>query len=246
MSGAKTAAVAERSGPAETSAEQPAERPGPERSGPERSGAERRRESPGTRPRSLWRNRPFQTLWIGTSTSTLGVSVADIAYPLTILAITHSPALAGLFAAVQGLGMLLAGLPAGVLADRYHGRTIVILTEAARAAVTAVLAVALIAGWLSLPLLFTAAALLGAGQVIRNAAGLLLMRSVVPPEQLTQALTQDEVQDERLRAGRACARRGTLRDPRAGARHTVPFHRGLFPGRACDRGAHEEAGWPAQ
>ena len=217
MSGAKTAAVAERSGPAETGAEQP----GPERSGAERSGAGRRRESPGTRPRSLWRNRPFQTLWIGTSTSTLGVSVADIAYPLTILAITRSPALAGLFAAVQGLGMLLAGLPAGVLADRYHGRTIVILTEAARAAVTAVVAVALIAGWLSLPLLFTAAALLGAGQVIRNAAGLLLMRSVVPPEQLTQALTQDEVRmNGSALAGPALG--GALYAIRALA-HAIPF-----------------------
>ena len=58
---------------------------------------------------------------------------------------------------------------------------------------TAVVAVALIAGWLSLPLLFTAAALLGAGQAVKGAAGMLLMRSVVPPEQLTQALTQDEV-----------------------------------------------------
>jgi MFS family permease len=212
MSGAKTAAVAERSGPAETGAEQ---------AGPERSGAGRRRESPGTRPRSLWRNRPFQTLWIGTSTSTLGVSVADIAYPLTILAITRSPALAGLFAAVQGLGMLLAGLPAGVLADRYQGRTIVILTEAARAAVTAVVAVALIAGWLSLPLLFTAAALLGAGQVIRNAAGLLLMRSVVPPEQLTQALTQDEVRmNGSALAGPALG--GALYAIRALA-HAIPF-----------------------
>jgi len=70
-------------------------------------------EPPVIRPRSLWRNMPFQTLWIGTSSSTLGVSVADIAYPLTILAITRSPALAGLFAALQGLGMLVAGLPAG-------------------------------------------------------------------------------------------------------------------------------------
>ena len=169
----------------------------------------------------MWRNWPFQTLWIGTSTSTLGVSVADIAYPLTILAITRSPALAGLFAAVQGLGMLLAGLPAGVLADRYHGRTIVILTEAARAAVTAVVAVALITGWLSLPLLFTAAALLGAGQVIRNAAGLLLMRSVVPPEQLTQALTQDEVRmNGSALAGPALG--GALYAIRALA-HAIPF-----------------------
>jgi predicted MFS family arabinose efflux permease len=197
MSSAQTAAVAERPD---------AKAPG---------------ESPVSPPRPLWRNWPFQTLWIGTSTSTLGVSVADIAYPLTILAITRSPALAGLFAAVQGLGMLLAGLPAGVLADRYHGRTIVILTEAARAAVTAVVAVALITGWLSLPLLFTAAALLGAGQVIRNAAGLLLMRSVVRPEQLTQALTQDEVRmNGSALAGPALG--GALYAIRAMA-HAIPF-----------------------
>jgi hypothetical protein len=35
--------------------------------------------------------------------------------------------------------MLLAGLPAGVLADRYDSRTIVICTEAARAVVTGAL-----------------------------------------------------------------------------------------------------------
>ena len=164
---------------------------------------------------------PFQTLWIGTSSSTLGVSVADIAYPLTILAITRSPALAGLFAAVQGLGMLVAGPPAAVLADRYDGRTIVIVAEAARAAVTAVVAMALITGWLSLPLLFTAAALLGAGQPVKGAARMLLMRSVVPPEQLTQALTQDEVRmNGSALAGPALG--GALYAVRALA-HAIPF-----------------------
>jgi MFS family permease len=141
----------------------------------------------------LWRNLRFQTLWIGTSAATLGVSVADVAYPLTILAMTGSPARAGLFGAVQALGMLLAGLPAGALADRYDNRTIVIVAEAARAAVTAAVVAAVIYGWLSLPLLLVAAALLGAGQAARNAAGLLLMRSVVAPRQLRRALTQDEV-----------------------------------------------------
>lgn len=187
----------------------------------ERPDAKAPGESPVSPPRPLRRNWPFQTLWIGTSTSTLGVSVADIAYPLTILAITRSPALAGLFAAVQGLGMLAAGLPAGVLADRYDGRTIVIVTEAARAAVTAAVAVALIAGWLSLPLLFTAAALLGAGQVIKSAAGMLLLRSVVPPAQLTQALTQDEIRmNGSALAGPALG--GALYAVRALA-HAIPF-----------------------
>lgn len=175
----------------------------------------------GEQPRSLWRNGAFQTLWIGTSTATLGVSVADIAYPLTILAMTRSPALAGLFAAVQGLGLLLAGLPAGLLADRYDSRKIVIVTEAARATVTAAVAVALVTGWLSLSLLFAAAALLGAGQAVRSAAGILLMRSVVPPEQLTQALTQDEVRTNGASlAGPVLG--GTLYGVRALA-HAVPF-----------------------
>ncbi len=144
-------------------------------------------------PAPLWRNLQFQTLWIGTTASTVGVSVADVAYPLLILAMTGSPALAGLFAAVQAAGMLAAGLPAGSLADRYDGRALVIAAEAARAAVTAAVVVALVAGWLSLPLLLAAALLLGIGQAVKGAAGLLLMRSVVAPEQLTRALTQDEV-----------------------------------------------------
>ena len=134
---------------------------------------------------------------------------------------TRSPALAGLFAAVQGIGMLVAGLPAGVLADRYDNRMIVIVTEAARAAATAVVAVALITGWLSLPLLFTVAALLGAGQAVTAAARMLLMRSVVPPEQLRQALTQDEVRmNGSALAGPALG--GALYAVRALA-HAIPF-----------------------
>jgi MFS family permease len=198
MSSPKTAAAAEPSGTAAKPSVTAAERPLP-----------------------LWRNLQFQTLWVGTSASTLGVSVADIAYPLTVLAITRSAALAGLFAAVQAVGMLLAGLPAGVLADRRDGRTIVIWTEAGRAAVTAVVAVALIAGRLSLPVLFAAAALLGIGQAIKGAAQTLLLRSVVPTEQLTQALTQDEVRmNGAALAGPALG--GALYAVRALA-HAVPF-----------------------
>jgi MFS family permease len=173
------------------------------------------------RPLPLWRNLQFQTLWIGTSASTLGVSVTDFAYPLTVLAVSGSPALAGLFAAVQAIGMLLAGLPAGLLADRSDSRVIVIWTEAGRATVTAVVAVALVTGWLSLPVLFAAAALLGIGQAVKGAAQTLLLRSVVPAEQLTQALTQDEVRmNGAALAGPALG--GALYAVRALA-HAVPF-----------------------
>jgi Major Facilitator Superfamily len=176
-------------------------------------------EPPAARP--LRRNLQFQTLWIGTTASTLGVSVADIAYPLAILAMTRSPALAGLFAAVQALGMLAAGLPSGVLADRYDSRMIVICTEAARAAVTGLVVVALVTGWLSLPVLLVAAVLLGIGQAIKGSAQILLMRAVVSPGQLTQALTQDEVRlNGAALAGPALG--GTLYAVRA-LGHAVPF-----------------------
>jgi MFS transporter len=175
----------------------------------------------GPGPMPLRRNLRFQTLWIGTTASTLGVSVADVAYPLTILAMTGSAAQAGLFGAVQAIGMLAAGLPAGALADRYDSRTIVIAAETARAAVTAAVVVALVDGWLSLPVLLGAAALLGAGTAVRGAAGLLLMRSVVAPDQLTRALTQDEVRlNGAALAGPAIG--GALYGVHALA-HAVPF-----------------------
>jgi predicted MFS family arabinose efflux permease len=169
----------------------------------------------------LRRNFRFQTLWIGMTSSSLGVSVADIAYPLAILAITGSPARAGLFAAVQMIGGLLAGLPGGSLADRHSPRTIVIVAEAGRVAVTVVVAIALITGWLSLPLLLTAAVLLGAGSAIVSPARMLLLRSVVPNEQLNSALAQDQVRTNGAQmAGPALG--GALYSIRALA-HAVPF-----------------------
>src|SRR5579859_2223694 len=108
-----------RTGPGAAEHERPFEPGAAEHERPSRPGAAEQERPSVTPPRPLRRNVPFQLLWIGTSAATLGVSVADIAYPLAILAATGSPALAGLFAAIQALGMLLAGLPAGVLADRY-------------------------------------------------------------------------------------------------------------------------------
>jgi MFS family permease len=89
--------------------------------------------------------------------------------------------------------MLVAGLPAGQLADKRDRRTIVIAAEAGSALVTGIVAAGLILGWVSLPILLIAAALLGAGQAIAGAARLPLVRSVVAPEQLTTALVQDEI-----------------------------------------------------
>jgi MFS family permease len=181
-------------------------------------------DSPGTagdRPTPLWRNLQFQTLWLSQAASSLGTGVAEVAYPLAILALTGSPGQAGLFAAVQTAGLAAAALPGGQLSDRHDRRTIVVVAETARALVSTVVAVGLIMGWLSLGLLLAAAALLGAGQAVSGAARNPLLRSVVPTSQLTAALTQDEIrQSGAALAGPPLA--GGLYAIRALA-HAVPF-----------------------
>lgn len=141
----------------------------------------------------LRRNLRFQTFWIGSVSATLGQSVGDVAFPLAIVATTGSPGRAGLFSAVQVTGMLAGGLPAGELVDRYDSRRLALVAHAVRGVAACVVVVALAGGWLSLPLLLAVAVFLGGGRALGNAASILLLRSIVPGEQLTLALTQDEV-----------------------------------------------------
>jgi MFS family permease len=168
--------------------------------------------------RPLRRNLQFQLLWLGQSTASLGITVASVAYPLAIVTLTGSAGQAGLFAAVQTVGTLVAGLPAGHIADRYDRRMVVVVVQSCRALVTAIVVAGLLGGWLSLPLLLAAAALLGAGQAASSAAQLPLVRSVVPPQQLTTALVQDEV-----RVNGAALAGPPLAGLLFGIRHAAPF-----------------------
>jgi MFS family permease len=141
----------------------------------------------------LRRNLRFQTFWTGSVSATLGQAVGGIAYPLAIVTMTGSPGKAALFSAVQITGMLVAGLPVGSLADRYDSRRLALVAYAICTMVACAVAIALAGRWLTLPLLVAGALVLGAGQALSGAANILLLRSIVPGEQLTLALTQDEV-----------------------------------------------------
>ena len=59
-----------------------------------------RLEAPGKR--SLWRNRDYVLLWCGQAISEIGSSVSSLAFPLLVLAVTGSPAQAGIVAAQVG------------------------------------------------------------------------------------------------------------------------------------------------
>jgi MFS family permease len=145
--------------------------------------------------KALRHNRRFQALWIGSAVGFLGIEAADVGYPLTVLALTGSPATAGLFGVVQLVATLLAGLPAGAVADRYDRRRVLLVGEGVRAVSAASVAVALAASHLTVPHLLAVAAVLGAVGPFSGTARMLLVRAVVPAEHLTAALTTEQLRD---------------------------------------------------
>ncbi|MFC1429324.1 MFS transporter [Streptacidiphilus sp. N1-3] len=141
----------------------------------------------------LRRNWRFQTLWLGSTAALTGIFATDIAYPLVILALTGSPATAGLFGFVQAAATVLCGLPAGQLVDRYDRRLVQVAAESVRVLATASIALSFALGRVTPTQLMIVGALVGAAQPFVGAARMLTVRSVVAPEQLTAALTQDEI-----------------------------------------------------
>ena len=140
----------------------------------------------------LRRNRRFQILWIGAAAANLGLETVEVAYPLLIMSLTGSPALAGLFGFAQIGTALLVGLPAGAVVDRWDRRRILLISEAVRALTLAFIVLILVAGRANFTLLIMAAIVLGAGTAFGAPARMLLIRAVVPDHQLTAALSQDE------------------------------------------------------
>jgi len=74
----------------------------------------------------LSRNRDFILFQAGQLLSAAGSSLSTIAYPLLVLALTHSPAEAGLVSFARLLPAPLLALPAGVLSDRFDRRRIML------------------------------------------------------------------------------------------------------------------------
>lgn len=141
----------------------------------------------------LSRNRRFQALWVGGATAYLGSSFVTVAAPLLILGITGSAAQAGVYGFIDASASIAAGLPAGMILDRYDRRTLMITSEAVRALAFATVMVALFAGRLTMLHVFAVAAVTGAARTLSGPARSLATRAVVAPEQLTKALATEEV-----------------------------------------------------
>lgn len=140
----------------------------------------------------LRRNRDFVLLQVGQLLSTLGNQASFVAYPLLVLAVTHSPAKAGLVGFAGILPYPLFVLPAGLIADRLDRKRIMIVSDVVRALALGVLAAAVAAGDASFALIFAVAFLDGTMFAFFNIAEIGALRAVVPKRQLPDAAAAEQ------------------------------------------------------
>ena len=140
----------------------------------------------------LRRNRDFQLLWGGQAVSVLGSQTSKIAYPLLVLAMTGSPAKAGIAGFAAMLGYLLFPLPAGALADRYDRKRIMIACDALRLAAVGSIAVAGWAAHITYVQVLVAGFVEGTASVFFGLAQRGALPMLVHPSQRSVAIGQNE------------------------------------------------------
>ncbi|MEN3342190.1 MAG: hypothetical protein V7644_1594 [Actinomycetota bacterium] len=140
----------------------------------------------------LRRNRDFVLLQVGQTLSTIGSESTAIAYPLLVLAVSHSPAKAGLVGFARLLPWALFGLLAGAAVDRFPRRRMMLAADVVRAAAVASLVLAIALGRLSFGQVLIVAFVEGTMFVFFNIAEIGALRSVVPAPQLPAAAAAEQ------------------------------------------------------
>ncbi len=124
--------------------------------------------------------------------SGVGSAASGLAFPLLTLALTHSPARAGLMAALRGIPYALFSLPAGALVDKWNRKRVMLICETGSALAVASVPIASALGHLTLFWLGLAALIEGTLFVFFQMAESACLARVVPKEQLPQAIAQNE------------------------------------------------------
>jgi len=140
----------------------------------------------------LRRNRDFVLLQAGQALSTIGSAASQIAYPLLVLSITHSPAKAGAVGFAVLVPYALFGLLAGVAADRWDRKRVMILMDVTRVLAMASVVAALLLDELTFAQIGIAAFVEGTAFVFFNIAEVGALRSVVPARQLPDAAAAEQ------------------------------------------------------
>jgi len=140
----------------------------------------------------LRKNRDFVLLQVGQTLSTIGSESTGIAYPLLVLAITHSPVQAGVVGFARIVPWALFGFLAGAAVDRLRRKRMMIVSDVVRIAAVASIVVAIAVERISFAQIAIVAFIEGTMFVFFNVAEIGALRSVVPGRQLPAAAAAEQ------------------------------------------------------
>jgi MFS family permease len=146
-----------------------------------------------TRQHSLLHNRDYMIIWSGQLVSAFGSRITIFAAPLLIVALTGSPALAGLLSALGTLPGVVLSLPAGALIDRWNRKWVMIICDCGRAIAIGSIPIAAMLGHLTMFHLALAILLEGILTPFFAIAQSASLPRIVEKEQLPQAVAQNQV-----------------------------------------------------
>ena len=135
----------------------------------------------------LRRNRDFLLLQAGQLLSTFGSAMSTIAYPLLALALTGSAAKTGYVGAVEFAPLVLLSAAAGVAADRYDRRKLMIASDIAGATAVGILAAAVLSHDARFWLILVVAFVDSTASVVFRAGSSGAFKAAVPQAQLADA-----------------------------------------------------------
>ena len=133
-------------------------------------------------------SRDFNRLWAAQAASAFGARIAREGLPIAaITTLTASPAALGILSALTGLASLVLGLSAGGWVDRRPRRGVLIAMNLVRAATLAIIPLAALAGFLTLPMILTAATVIAGASTVFVMAEHAILPELVAPEALITA-----------------------------------------------------------
>jgi hypothetical protein len=135
----------------------------------------------------LRRNRDFLLYQGGGLLSTFGSGISGIAYPLLTLSLTHSAAKTGYVGAVEFAPLVLLSVPAGIAADRFDRRLLMIASDAVGATSLGLLAAAVLTGRAEFWMVALVAFVDMSAAVVYRSGSSGAMKAVVPQPQLADA-----------------------------------------------------------
>ena len=137
-------------------------------------------------------NRDFLLLWGGETLSEVGSQSSTVAYSLLVLAVTGSPTKAGIVGLARWLPVALFSLPAGVLADAFDRKRLMIACDAIRLIGAISIVLALVLGRPAYAQIVAVAFIEGGAYVMSLICERGALRQVVQAGQLQDAISTNE------------------------------------------------------